>query len=146
MSALAQLKLTQYTKPTAANPAQQRRAKLIRRLREQMQLAAAVESGSAHTATRMRTVVDAETGIKRSVAVPKRVKAWWSATDSGKLTLTVRYGSRLLEFAKGKAAVEVAAQQQLVPTLKVICDAVAAGELDAQLELAAARLKAGFKR
>jgi hypothetical protein len=28
----------------------------------------------------------------------------------------------------------------------VICDAVAAGELDAQLELAAARLKAGFKR
>jgi hypothetical protein len=78
--------------------------------------------------------------------MPKRVKAWWSATDSGKLTLTVRYGSRLLEFAKGKAAVEVAAQQQLVPTLMVICDAVAAGELDAQLELAAARLKAGFKR
>jgi hypothetical protein len=33
---------------------------------------------------------------------------WWSATDSGKLALTVRYGSRLLEFSKGKAAVEIA--------------------------------------
>ncbi len=146
MSALAQLKLTQYTKPTAANPAQQRRTKLIRRLREQMQLAAAVESGSAHTATRMRAVVDAETGIKRSVAVPKRVKAWWTTSETGRLILTVRYGSKLLEFSKGKAAVEVASMQQLVPTLQVICDAVSAGELDAQLDTASTKLKAGFKR
>jgi len=146
MSALSQLKLTQYTKPTAANPAQQRRAKLIRRLREQMQLAAAVESGSAHTATRMRTVVDAETGIKRSVAVPKRVKAWWTAGETGRLILTVRYGSKLLEFSKGKAAIEVASMSHMVPTLQVFCEAVAAGELDPQIEAASAKLKAGFKR
>lgn len=146
MSALSQLKVTAFVKPTAATPIQQRRSKLIRRLQEQIRLAEAAESGANYIATRTRTVRDAETGARRSVAMPKRVKAWWSATDSGKLTLTVRYGSRLLEFAKGKAAVEVAAQHQLVPTLKVICDGVAAGELDAQLELAAARLKAGFKR
>lgn len=146
MSALSQLKVTAFVKPAAASPVQQRRSKLIRRLQEQIRLAEAAESGANYIATRSRTVRDAETGVRRSVAMPKRVKAWWNATDPGKLTLTVRYGSRLLEFAKGKAAVEVAAQQQLVPTLKVICDAVAAGELDAQLELAAARLKAGFKR
>jgi hypothetical protein len=146
MSALSQLKVTAFVKPAAASPIQQRRSKLIRRLQEQVRLAEAAEIGTTYIATRTRSVVDADTGIRRPVAVPKRVKAWWSTTESGKLTLTVRYGSRLLEFTKGKAAVEVAGQQQLVPTLKLICDAVAAGELDAQLDLAAARLKAGFKR
>ena len=146
MSALAQLKITPYTKPAAASPVVQRRSKLIRRLREQIQLAQATETGSAHSVTRVRSVVDAESGVRKSVTVPKRLKAWWSTTDSGKLALTVRYGSRLLEFSKGKAAVEVASLQQLVPTLQVLCDAVAAGELDAQIEAASARLKAGFKR
>jgi hypothetical protein len=94
----------------------------------------------------VRSVVDSESGVRKSVTVPKRLKAWWSPTDSGKLALTVRYGSRLLEFSKGKGAVEVASLQQLVPTLQVLCDAVAAGELDAQIEAASARLKAGFKR
>jgi hypothetical protein len=146
VSALAQLKVTPFSKPTAASPVLQRRSKLLRRLREQMQLAQTSESGSAHNITRVRSVVDTETGIRKSVAVPKRLKAWWSQTDSGKLALTVRYGSRLLEFSKGKAAVEVASQQQLIPTLQILCDAVAAGELDAQIEAAAARLRAGFKR
>jgi hypothetical protein len=145
-STLAQLKLTQFTKPTAVSPVQQRRSKLQRRLREQMQLASAEAQGAAHTISRSRTVVDKETGERRSVVVPKRVKAWWSATESGKLALTVRYGSRLLEFAKGKAAIEVASVQQLVPTLQLLCDAVGAGELDAQIEAASTKLRAGFKK
>jgi hypothetical protein len=146
MSALAQLKVTAFSKPAAANPVLQRRSKLIRRLREQMQLAQASESGSAHTITRVRSIVDTATGLRKPVTVPKRVRMWWSATESGKLALTVRYGSRLLEFSKGKAAVEIASPHQLIPTLQILCDAVAAGELDAQIESASARLKAGFKR
>lgn len=146
MTALAQLKLTQYTKPTAANPAQQRRSKLIRRLREQIQLASAELQGTAHSIVRNRTVTDKETGYRRTVAVPKRVKAWWVGGDGGKLVLTVRYGSRLLEFAKGKSAVEVPDSHQLVPTLQLLCDAVAAGELDAQIEAASNKLRSGFKK
>jgi hypothetical protein len=146
MSALAQLKVTQYTKPTASSPAQQRRSKLIRRLREQMQLAKAQESGELFSATRTRTVTDADTGTRRSVTVPKRVKAWWVPTDAGRYALTVRYGSRMLEFSKGKAAIEVASMSHMVPTLQVLCEAVAAGELDPQIEAASAKLKAGFKR
>jgi len=146
MSALAQLKVTQYTKPTASNPAQQRRSKLIRRLREQMQLAKAQESGELFSATRTRMITDADTGTRRSVTVPKRVKAWWSPMDSGRYALTVRYGSRMLEFSKGKAAVEVASMSHMASTLQVLCEAVAAGELDPQIEAASAKLKAGFKR
>jgi hypothetical protein len=146
MSALAQLKLTTFTKPTAASPLQQRRNKLIRRLHEQISLAEAVAAGTSYSATRTRSVVDSDTGLRRSVSVPKRVKSWWTTSDSGKLALTVRYGSRLLEFSKGKAAIEVPSHQQLVSTLRLLCDAVAAGELDPQIEAASAKLKAGFKR
>jgi hypothetical protein len=64
----------------------------------------------------------------------------------GKITLSVRYGSKLLEFAKGKSGIEVGSVQQLVPTLQVLCDAVSAGELDKEIESAASKLKAGFKR
>jgi hypothetical protein len=58
----------------------------------------------------------------------------------------VRYGSKLLEFARGKAGIEVGSVDQLVPTLQIVCDAVSAGELDAQIEAASVKLKAGFKR
>lgn len=146
MSTLSQLKFTQFSKPTQISPVEQRRGKLIRKLREQMALAEALESGSNYTATRMRSIVDAETGQRRSVAVPKRVKAWWTQNEVGKITLTVRYGSKLLEFAKGKSGIEVGGIQQISPTLQVLCDAVAAGELDKEIELAATKLKAGFKR
>lgn len=146
MSALAQLKLTTFQKPQALSAVQLRRNKLIQRLREQMQLAAAAESGKTAGFSRTRQVRDAETGETRMVRQPKRVKAWWSQTEAGKLALTVRYGSKLLEFSKGKAAVEVTDLPQLVPTLEIIVQAVAAGELDAQIEAASAKLKAGFKR
>ncbi len=146
MTALAQLKLTQFTKPQAQSLIQQRRSKLLGRLREQMQLAQAAESGVAAQFTRSRQIKDADTGEKRTIQQSKRVKAWWSMNEAGKLTLTVRYGSKLLEFARGKAGIEVSSKEELVPTLQIICDAVSAGELDAQIETASAKLKAGFKR
>jgi hypothetical protein len=146
MSTLSQLKFTQFSKPTQVSSAEHRRGKLLRKLREQMALAEAVESGSHYAPTKTRIVVDAETGVRRTVSVPKRVKAWWTQAEGGKITLSVRYGSKLLEFGKNKTAIEVGSGQQLVPTIQLVCDAVAAGELDAQLEAASARLKAGFKR
>jgi len=146
MSTLSQLKCTQFSKPTQVSAVELRRGKLIRKLREQMALAEAVESGSHYAPTKTRNVVDAETGVRRTVSVPKRVKAWWSQNEMGKITLSVRYGSKLLEFAKGKSGIEVGSVQQLVPTLQVLCDAVSAGELDKEIESAASKLKAGFKR
>jgi hypothetical protein len=50
----------------------------------------------------------------------------------------------MLELAKGKSGIEIASSEQLVATLETISQAVAAGELDAQIAAAGATLKAGF--
>jgi TRAP-type mannitol/chloroaromatic compound transport system substrate-binding protein len=56
----------------------------------------------------------------------------------------VRYGSKVLELAKGKYAVEVSAGTELVPTLQVIKSAVESGELDSAIDFAANKLRSGF--
>jgi hypothetical protein len=62
------------------------------------------------------------------------------------MALSVRYGARLLELAKGKFAVELASEKELVPTLEIIKAAVLNGELDAAMEVASTKLRSGFKK
>jgi hypothetical protein len=52
--------------------------------------------------------------------------------------------SKVLELAKGKVAVEVGAEKDLVPTLELIKTAVLNGELDTQIDAAANKLRLGF--
>lgn len=146
MATLASLKLTAAKKPTQLPAAQVRRNKLCLRLQEQIQLAKAKQSGTPFVARKSRIVKDAETGLRQAVQLPKRVKEWWFTTDSGKIALSVRYGARALELAKGKSAVEVASVNDLVPTLEVLKSAVEAGELDTAMEAASGALREGFKR
>ena len=73
------------------------------------------------------------------------MKAWWFVAENGKLVLSVRYGTKVLELAKGKVAVEVGGEKDLVPVLEVLKGAVLGGELDAQIEVAANRLRDGFR-
>jgi hypothetical protein len=110
-----------------------------------MELAKAQQTGTQFTPTKFRTITDRETGVRKQVEMSKRVKAWWFVTDSGKLSMTVRYGTKVLELAKGKQAVEVGAQKDLVSVLEVIKTAVLAGELDTAIEQAASKLRDGFK-
>ena len=51
---------------------------------------------------------------------------------------------RVLELARGKVAVEVGSEKDLVPTLELIKTAVLNGELDTQIEAAANKLRDGF--
>ena len=89
---------------------------------------------------------DADTGLKRVVSVSKRVKAWWFATETNRLALSIRYGSQVLELSKGKFSIDVADTSQLVPTLQLVIEAVRDGELDAQIANAATSLRKGFKK
>lgn len=143
--ALTQLKLSAVKKPTTASPPVLRRLKLVKRLDEQIGLASAQADGTQFSATKLRTVIDAETGLKRSVSVPKLVKAWYFASDNGKVYLHVKYGSRVMELAKGKPTVEIANSKDIVSTLKLIRQAVLDGELDAQIEYASSDLREGFQ-
>lgn len=144
MANLTSLKLSTAVKPTHMPTVQVRRNKLAKRLWEQAEMAKAQQAGTQFSTTRHRSIVDAETGLRRQVEVSKRMKQWWFTTESGKLALNVRYGSRLLELAKGKYSVELASEKELVSTLEVIKSAVLAGELDAQIDAAAQALREQF--
>jgi hypothetical protein len=85
-------------------------------------------------------------GVRRSVEVPKRVRAWWWNSEGGKISLNVRYGARVVELAKGKSTIEVAAPTDLIPTLELIKRAVEAGELDKEIETASIKLREGFTK
>jgi len=142
---LQSLKVTAAKKTISNNPQVHRRMKLSRKLWEQIQLAKSQADGTQFVLTRFRTVTD-EQGSRRSVETPRRVRAWWWTTDTNKLALNIRYGARKLEISKGKSAVEMATVAELVPTLELIKQAVEAGELDAQIEAAAVKLRAGFTK
>ena len=146
MATLATLKLSTAVKPTHMPAVQLRRNKLAKRLWEQTELAKAQQSGAQFFVTKFRSVVENDTGMRKQVEVNTRIKQWWFTTDSGKLALSVRYGARLLELAKGKFAVELASEKELVPTLEIIKAAVLAGELDAAMEIASAKLRNGFEK
>ena len=105
---------------------------------------AAMTTGTTFAPVKFRSVVENDTGIRRQVEIPKRVKPWWFTTESGKLALSVRYGTKVLELAKGKVAVEVGSEKDLVPTLELIKTAVLNGELDTQIDAAANKLRDGF--
>ena len=66
--------------------------------------------------------------------MPKRVKRWWHENLDGTIVLTIRYGSKPLEFAKGKAGIALEKAEAVVATLEQVKAGVANGELDALLE------------
>jgi hypothetical protein len=107
------------------DPVLARRAALISRLEEQRVLA----QDPTYIPTVQRWVAN-EQGSKSFVTVQKRVRPWWQEDGTGKVALTVRYGSKPIEFEKGKAAIMVPNKAALVGTLDTVLAAVRAGELD----------------
>ena len=75
-----------------------------------------------------------EHGNQRKVEVAKRVKRWWTASVDGKINLVVRYGSKPLEFAKGKNAIELTSEAEVADVLAKVREAAEHGELDALIE------------
>ncbi len=146
MSTLNGLKLTAAQKPTSLPPVQQRRNKLVKRIWEQIELAKAEQSGTTFAPVKLRSYTDKESGVRKQVESNKRVKAWWFTADNGKLSLSVRFGPKVLELAKGKYAVEIADKADLINTLEVVRTAVDNGELDTAIENAAKKLRDGFAR
>ena len=55
---------------------------------------------------------------------------WWRVGADGTVELTVRYGSRILELAKGMNAVELSSTDELVPVLEQFKAAAELGEMD----------------
>ena len=146
MSAFSGLKLVAAKRPQAATPAAMRRAKLAGQLAEQMELVRANAAGTTYAPVRMRSVLDKATGLRSSVEHAKRVKQWWFTADTGRVCLQVRYGTRVLELAKGKNSIDVGSTAELLGALEVVKRAVEAGELDTHIEAASAAVRARFAK
>jgi hypothetical protein len=146
MSTLTKLKLVEAQKPTALPAIVVRRNKLSDKLWEQLQLARSQHGGEAFAPRRRKSVRNTETGERVIIDAPKRVRPWWFTGENGKVCFSVRYGSRVLDIARGKNAIEIANMEELVAVIEAVKSAVESGELDAQIEAASGSLKAGFKR
>jgi len=146
MSTLDRLKLSTAKKPAHIPTVVFRRNKLSSKLWEQIQLAKSQIDGTTFAVKKFRTIKDKETGLRKSVEVNKRLREWWFKNEQGKVCVSVKYGTKVIELAKGKHSVEVSSADELVKALSTIKQAVEAGELDSQIELASGALKAGFRK
>jgi len=146
MSTLSNLKLVAVKKPRNMPAIVIRRNKLATKLWEQINLAQSQLDRKPFVVMKYRSIKDSETGLRKQVEVPKRIKPWWFQSEGGKVCVAVKYGSWTIELAKGKSSVEVASGEELVKALTAIKAAVEAGELDAQIEQASRALREGFRK
>ena len=125
MELLKKMKLVNYERTGEFDPVLQRRNKLMIKIDEQINLITNPKTELAETVI----LKDAD-GKDKHVNVEKRVLRWWQIGMNGKIKLTVRYGSRPLQFAKGFDAIEVADTNEMVGVLEKFREATERGELD----------------
>ena len=97
-----------------------RRNKLILQLYGQLEFMQAESVERKYLMVRRRNVKNVVTDEYTEAMVSKKPRAWYWTADNGKLYLNLRYGSRVLEFAKGKSAIEDSERRQLVPTIEAL--------------------------
>jgi hypothetical protein len=146
MISFSSLQLVVSKRSKSADTKIHRRRKFLTRLDEQIALAMSLEAGNTYTPLRRKMILNLETGIRKSVELPKRVKAWWWFGDGGACTLTLRYGSKILTLNTMTGANAIQCNREsLVSTLESVRKAVETGELDVSIDdaCAAVRKRAG---
>ena len=78
-------------------------------------------------------IVDDETGEKRKVKRPKRIRPWFYQS-ADKYYFEVKYGTKSLEIQKNKPAIDVGNKDELLTVIDTIIDATKQGFLDAELK------------
>ena len=131
MGVLDKIKLVEMSRKIKPNAAQERRAKLIEQLQEQLKMAEAMLNGSAYERTKSTWAKDAE-GNRVRVQKQVRVRAWWEVAGNA-VQFGLRYGAVPLQLQPGKSAVEVAKLAELPAVIKLLINAAEAGELDAAI-------------
>ena len=145
-SILSTLKLTAARKSRALPDVVKRRNKLLQKLAEQRELAAAFAQGQHYAPRRLRSMRDEETGARVVKEVSVRIKPWFWTGEKGETLLAINYGSKQIELLKGKTAIDVGDTANLVMVLDTVISAVKSGELDVQIEATSVKLREGFKK
>lgn len=143
MHTLSTLKLISSKQNKITNPIMSRRNKLAAKIAEQIEVVTAQNQGRVYTAKRTKSVTNRDTGVTHTLETNLRVKEWFWTADNGKINLCIRYGSKVLNLAKDKNAIEVADKDELLTALNLIKNAVIVGELDAAILAVTQPLKNG---
>lgn len=144
LDSLNTLKLTDAKRHKNQPPIVQRRNKLISKLWEQLELAKAKHSGKDFVVKRYKNIKDLEGNIK-SIEKPKRIKPWWFTSSTGALCINVFYGSKLLELANGKTAIEATNLEKVIEVLELLKREAEIGTFDAAIEVASLQLRSRFE-
>jgi hypothetical protein len=67
---------------------------------------------------------------RRQVEKKQSVRPWWRADPTGNVVLCVCYGTKPIEFEKGKPAIAVPSRDKLPALIDTLIAAAKAGELD----------------
>jgi hypothetical protein len=105
-----------------------KRERMIGRLEDQKKLLA-----DPSFVRRIKRWERKETGEKVLIEKPLRTSRWWQPDQNGGFVMTVKVGSKRIEFEKGKAAIVVPSIEKLPGVIDTLIKAVRAGELDEQL-------------
>ncbi|KJC44511.1 DUF6641 family protein [Bradyrhizobium sp. LTSP857] len=118
--------------PKAGNdPVQMRRTKFITKLEEQKLL--------LHDPNHVRTVQrwTKVNGERQATTKQQAVRPWWKTDASGQVVMSIKFGSKPVEFEKGKAGIVVGSKDKLPAVIDALIGAVRAGELDDHFSQAA---------
>jgi hypothetical protein len=109
-----------------------KRERMVSRLEDQKKLLA--DPNFVRRAKRWHRKDDGE---KVLIEKALRTQKWWQPDQNGGCLLTVKIGSKRIEFEKGKAAIVVPSLDKLPAVIDMLIKAVRAGELDEQINQAA---------
>ena len=137
MIQLADVKLVSAVRPTFQDPVTLKRTKFISRISEQLEIANLLMKGEQIPFTSFHDPVS----LKR----PRKVSPWWWTDKDGKYLMTIKYGSKVIELAKGKPAVQAETLDQIIEVLKSLKLATSNGELDLHLTQASELIRKKFK-
>ena len=102
-----------------------KRDQLKTKLSEQILMA----TDRSYVATKNKWITEVDGHVRR-VALPVKVRRWWSEVDGGKLQISLFYKGKPLELEPGKDAVEVSCPNDLIPTLRLLQKSIDLGDFD----------------
>ena len=132
MRHLSKLKLVAAQQRRMLTKVEQRRAKLISKLEEQLALAEALISGERYEPLR-KVWSTAADGERVRIERPKRVRPWYWLNAAG-CFFSVYYGSKVLRLDGDMTAISLGDLSELPMAIKAVIEAVRAGELDLAIE------------
>ena len=140
MGYLDKLNVTQLKRPETLSPTEQRRAKLVAKLEEQLAVAQATAEGKRYVVNKAGWTRDND-GNKTRIVTERVIRPWFWPEGEG-FCLVVRYGAKILELSKGKRAINITSAALIPGAINTLIAATKGGELDAAINAAIAGIKA----